>query len=140
MGALATHGFLHRVDLLRLLAVAPEAEVASPSRRRGPTYENEVRSLQELSARLVYVGTALEALVAPELVESGEDIDALADAAASQIRYESLLARILTERLRRQNILSWNRVDLPDIRKSYVVFNDQVFSGCGFSYLSPLVR
>lgn len=140
VAALSTHGVLHRNDLLRLLAVTPECELSPTGQRRGPIYEAEVQSLQELGARLIQAGTAMESLVAPGVVESAEEMDALANGAAEQVRYEALLARILVERLRRQNMLSWNRVDLPDTTKPYTVFNGQIFSAYGFSYLSPLVR
>jgi hypothetical protein len=82
----------------------------------------------------------MESVIAPGLSQSAEEVDALAHEAADHIRYEILLARILVERLRRQNMLSWNLVNLPDISTPYVVFNGQAFSGYGFSYLSPLVH
>ena len=66
--------------------------------------------------------------------------DELAARATESIREESLLARILADRLRRQNMFSWNRIELPDRETPYTIFNGQVFSTYGFSYLSPLVN
>lgn len=141
VAALATHGVLHRVDMLRLLAVASAADLAGNSRRRRSLdYSDEVRSLQELGVRLVQEKTAMEALIAPGVGSVAEEMDALANKAAERIRYEAFLVRILAERLRRQNMLSWNRIDLPDNLKPYTVFNEQIFSAFGFCYLAPLVR
>lgn len=140
VGALGAHGLLHRIDLFRLLAVAPASEVSSEQMQRRPSYESELRSLEELGARVIQRGTALESLVAPSEILPGQKLDALALVAIDHIRYEALLARILTERLRRQNLLSWNRVIVPEPDKPYVVFNGQVFSAYGFSYLGPLKR
>lgn len=140
VGALGAHGLLHRIDALRLLAVAPESDVPSQQSRRGPSYESELRSLEELGAQIIQRGTALESIVAPGATRRGKHVDALATEAIDHIRYEAILARILAERFRRQNLLSWNRIDVPELERPYVIFNGQVFSAYGFSYLGPLKR
>ncbi len=138
VAALATHGVLHRIDVMRLLAVSVESDKPANS-RPGPSYSDEVESLRELGVQLVQADTALESLAAPG-VAIAEELDGFANLAAEERRYEALLTRILAERLRRQNMLSWNRIDLPDLSRPFTVFNSQLFSGHGFSYLSPLVR
>ncbi len=140
VGALGAHGLLHRIDLFRLLAVAPASDNLPKQSRRGPSYESELRSLEELGARVIQRGTALESLIAPGATLPDEDLYALASDAIEHIRYEALLARILTERLRCQNLLSWNRIEVSGLEKPYVPFNDQMFSAYGFSYLGPLKR
>ncbi len=138
VAALGTHHVLHRVNVIRLLAVSIAAESAD-SMRLTRLYENELAGLQELGATVIQQDTAMESIVAPGRL-SHEDLDALANIGADQLRYEALLTRILGERLRRQNILSWNRIDLPDATKPYTLFNEQLFSAFGFSYVKPLVR
>lgn len=138
VGALGAHGLLHRIDLLRLMSVAPASAVPPEQSQRGPSYESELCSLEELGARVIQRGTALESVVAPGATSPDEDLDALACKAIDHIRYEALLAHILTERLRRQNLLSWNRIEVPELENPYVVFNGQVFSAYGFSYLGSL--
>jgi hypothetical protein len=140
VGALGAHGLLHRIDLFRLLAVAPTSDAPSNQSRGGPSYESELSSLEELGARVIQRGTALESLVAPGATPPYENLDALASEAIDHIRYEALLTRILTERLRRQNLISWNRIEIPELEKPYVAFSGQIFSAYGFSYLGPLKR
>lgn len=129
---------LHKVDLMRLLAVSPES-VGNSTRGARRLYEDEIAGLEEIGAVVVQKGTPIESVVAPGQLGSAM-LDELAAKAAAAVRKESLLARILIERLRRQNLFSWNRVELPDPQRPYTVFNDQIFSSYGFSYLSPLVR
>lgn len=141
VGALGTHGLLHRIDLLRLLAAAPTPLVPAQKSPRHLSYEDELRSLEELGARVIQRGTALESVFAPGHMPHEEvDLDALAAEAIHQIRCETLLARILTDRLRRQNLLSWNCIEVSEPNNPYVAFNGQVFSAYGFSYLGPLKR
>lgn len=136
--ALAKDAVLHRVNVIRLLAAPTEMEM-SDNPPRGVLYENELAGLRELGVRLIQRDTALESIVAPGDMDS-EELDSLANQGAQQLRYEALLTRILVERLRRQNMLSWNRVELPDVETPYTLFNRQLFSAYGFSYLSPIVR
>ena len=138
VAALAAHGTLHRVDLMRLLAV-PIVSDPVASTRSVPSYADEVTGLQELGARLIQQHTAFESIVAPGSSDA-DAMDSLAHRACEQMRCTVLLTRILAERLRRQNMLSWNRVELPDMANPFAVFNTHLFSAYGFSYLSPVVR
>jgi len=138
VAALGTHQVLHRVNVIRLLAVSIGAESTAIG-RLAHLYENELAGLRELGARIIQPDTALESIVAPGGLDVA-DLDAFANLGADQLRYETMLTRILGERLRRQNMLSWNRIDLPDAEKPYTLFNDQLFSAFGFSYLAPLVK
>lgn len=122
IGALGAHGLLHRIDLFRLLAVAPASDAQPEQSQRSPSYESELCSLEELGARVIQRATALESIIAPSMIHD-DGLDALASEAIDHIRYEALLARILTERLRRQNLLSWDRIEVPDLGRPYVVFN-----------------
>jgi hypothetical protein len=126
---------LHKIDVMRLLAVAPANGKALPKR----TYEHELGGLAEIGVQVVHHGTALESIVVPGKGASA-DAQELASRAASAVRREGLLARVLAERFRRQNMFAWNRVEFPDSEMPFTTFNNQVFSAFGFSYLSPLVR
>lgn len=136
--ALGARQALHRVDVMRLLAVSPDA-INGTGKVQRRLYEKELAGLEEVGALVVQRGTPLESVISP--FHAGDTpVDQLAASAAAIVRRESLLARILVEQLRRQNVFSWNRVELPDPEHPYTVFNDQVFSSFGFSYLAPLVR
>jgi hypothetical protein len=137
--ALGQEPVVHRVNLIRLLAVPAEGGGQKDRSTTTPPYENELAGLRELRARLIHQGTALESIVAPPYADSGS-LDSFANYAAQQLRFEALLTRFLVDRLRRQNMVSWNRVELPNVEKPYVVFNRHLFSGYGFSYLSSIVR
>jgi hypothetical protein len=136
--ALGARQALHKVDLMRLLAVSPEAANESGNSTKR-LYEQELAGLEEIGVEVAQRGTALESVVAPFRADFTPK-DELATRAAAAVRKEALLARILVERLRRQNMFSWNRVELPEPEQPYTVFNGQIFSSFGFSYLSPLVR
>lgn len=138
VAALGVHRLLHRVDLLRLLAVAPTGDVLGGKSDRRLTYEAELESLEELGARVIKRGTSLESVVVPAAIETDVNYDLRSYEAIERIRVELLLTRLLTDRFRRQNLISWNRIDIPDSDKPYVVFNGQVFSAFGFSYMGPL--
>jgi hypothetical protein len=133
LSALGRFQILHKVEAVRLLAVSPN---------RGATarlYETELAALREVGVKLIHGGTLLESLISPNLA-NGSDSDELAMAEVSRLRTEALLARVLGERLRRENMVSWNRIEFPDPGAPYTIFNDQVFTTYGFSYLSPLTR
>lgn len=132
--ALCERTALHRLDLLRLLAV-PVGQ-SSTNGRRIQTYSDEIAALEELGARLINRGSSLECLVSPGQADLEQD-DVLN--LFQRARYQVLLARILGERLRRQNMMSWNKLELP-ASEPFVVFNGQAFSAYGFSYLKPVVR
>jgi hypothetical protein len=136
--ALGSRQVLHKVDVMRMLAVSPNSS-AGKRLARSRAYDAQLAGLREIGVTLVQQGTALESIVVP-FRDDGASADELATRALAAVRNEALLARILVERLRRQNMFSWNRVELPDLEQPYTVFNDQIFSSYGFSYLSPLVR
>lgn len=138
LDAIAKLHVLNKIDLLRLLAVSPLV----PSTNKSLTsrlYASELAALKELGVRVIYEGTPLESLVSPAF-PTDDNADKIAAFAAGRLRNEALLARVLVERLRRQNMVSWNRVEMPDPEVPFTTFNAQVFSAYGFSYLSPLTR
>lgn len=136
--ALGSRQVLHKTDLMRLLAVS-EAGTGRDSEGARRLYRQELAGLEEIGATVLHRNTVLECVVGPR-VDDGADLDELANRAAAAVRKESVLARILADRLRRQNMFSWDRVEWPDPARPYAVFNGQVFSTFAFSYLSPLVR
>src|SRR5262249_22974951 len=118
--ALGDRTALHKVDLMRLLAVSPE----SPSwngKSAKRLYEKELAALEEIGSRVVQKGTALESVVVP-MSGSIPTVDELATMAAADVRKGAVLARVLVEQLRRQNLLSWNRVEMPGPQQPYTVF------------------
>ncbi len=129
---------LHKIDVLRLLAVSPETLSASGF-AKSRVYQNELAGLAELGVKVIQEGTSLESLVAPTL-PTDTSADELAARAAEGLRNAAIIARVLAERLRRQNMVSWNRIEMPDPDAPYTTFNGQVFSAYGFSYLAPLAR
>jgi hypothetical protein len=130
---LGKHLALHKVDVMRLLAVSDQPQ--SKSKR---VYESELSALEELGLVRIRRKTPQEALVMPTL--TGDQTGELANRATSVVRTESMLVRILAEQFRRQNFLSWNQVELPNADRPFTIFNGQVFSAFGFSYISPLAR
>ncbi len=128
---------LNKVDVMRLLAVAPANMLPS----RGATtraYETDLAGIREIGVEVRRAGTALESLVIT--ADGAEDLDWQIEAAAQSLRKELVLARVLIDRLRQQNILAWNQVEVPEPTTPFTVFNDQIFTASGFSYLSPIVR
>jgi hypothetical protein len=137
LSVLGTRFVLNKVDALRLLAVSPTRDANGREQRR--LYESELAGLLELGVEVIHEGTALEALRlsnAPDHINADE----AALRAAQNLRKEALLARVLIERMRQQNILAWNQVEVADTATPYVAFNGQVFTASGFCYLAPLVR
>lgn len=138
LAALGQFHVLHKIEVLRFLAVSPEA---TPSGNGGIRrfYDKELVGLKELGVRVVHENSALESLVSPAIPDH-VDANEVALIAFRRLRDSALVTRILADHFRRQNVLAWNRVEMPDFDKPYVTFNGQVFSGFGFCYLSPLVR
>ena len=122
---------------MRLLAVAPGSTLQQ-RRTLGRLYEGELAGLRELGVELIHTGTPLEALRYP-IRPDGVDVNAAAVEAAQSLRKEAILARVLVDHMRQQNLLAWNRIEVPEPTTPYTVFNNQVFTAWGFSYLSPLV-
>lgn len=127
---------LNKVDVLRLLAVSP-----TPATRQSQTltrmYGGELAALIELGVTVIHPGTTLEALRSP--VQLTPDGDAAA-VAAQNLRKEAIIARVLVDRMRQENVLAWNGAGLSEPDTPYIEFNGQVFTASGFSYLSPLVH
>lgn len=137
LATLADQHVIHKVDILRLLAVSlqSEADTSSVTRR---VYDVELEALKELGIKVIQRYTPLESLVSPAVAVDTADEAAIE--AISRLRREVVLARVLTEHMRRQNLLAWNQVENGDFASPYTVFNNHVFSSTGFSYLSPLCR
>lgn len=133
--ALAQDGVLLGVDAQKLLA-APTTE-AAPSKHL--PFEDELTALEELGVHICGLMSGQMYLVGRHLDESQSGAGR-ALKAVSRLRIESLFARIVIDSLRRQNILSWNRYDIPLLDKGYVSFNSQLFTGSGYSCLRPMLR
>ena len=137
LDALSGRTVLHKVDVMKLLAVSENGSgPKSPGKRM---YEHELAALEEIGVSVIHRHTRLESVAALTDID-GEDADELANIASASVRTEALLTRVLGERLRRQNMCSWNLLELPDAVKPYTTFNGQIFSSFAFSYLSPMVR
>lgn len=137
LATLADRQVIHKVDILRLLAVSLQADAyATQAARRA--YESERAALEELGIKVIQRDTAMESLASP--LAATDTADELAAAAAVRVRREAVLSRVLTDRLRRENMMAWNQVESADFAKPYAIFNNHVFSASGFSYLSPVRR
>jgi hypothetical protein len=133
LAELGQGGVISRVHAHKLTAAAALENGNSPS------YDEELAALGELGVRVGGRGTPYEYLIGQSRPVSAESDD-LALQSLLTLRKESLLARVLALRLKRQNIVSWNGTELPQQAKGYVTFNGQVFTASGFSWLAPLVR
>ncbi len=133
--ALAVTGVLNRVHAQRLIAAA----VVESESARTTTYDSEVAALQELGVQACAVGNSFEYLLGGGIIR-----DAMTDKRAIEslitLRKECLLARMVCNRLRNENFVSWNGSELPTQGKCHVVFKGQIFSALGFSFLAPLLR
>ena len=129
---------MHKIEVMRLLAVAPVPTGRKGERSRR-AYETELKALTEIGIRVIHRATPLESLCLPTL-SPGLDVNGAAARANQRLRTETVIARILIDRLRQQNILTWNQVEIPELAAPYSVFNGQVFTAHGYSYLGPLVR
>lgn len=131
--ALSAEDVLHEVRAQKLLA-APLSDKGS-----SPSIAAEREALEELGVTIVKAIAGYEYLVSAKRAAGG-DTEELAHIAAAHVRVEQLLARVLTDVHRKQNMLTWNRVDVATADQAYAEFNDQVFSATGYSYLDPVVR
>ena len=104
-----------------------------------PGYDADVQALNELGVTVCQEGTVFEYLLGADR-KQGNHTDELAAESVKQLRKEILLVRILVERYRRQNLISWGSAELPSRERFLVVFNNQYFSAFGFSHLGPLCR
>ena len=106
-------------------------------RARYPTFEQELAALGEFGIDSDSLASGDRFLFARRV-----DIELAATAALQAVtrrRIECLLARILVDTLRRQNILSWNRYEVASPTDGAVYFNKHAFSAFGYSYLDPMV-
>ena len=134
LAVLAERHALNKVDVMRLLAVAPDA--AGVTSRRMRMYEHELSGMRELGVEVVHAGTTLESIVFPD--GHTNTTKAVADAAQG-LRKGAVLARVLIDRMRKENVVAWNQVEVPEPSTPFCIFNGQVFTASGFSYLSPMV-
>jgi hypothetical protein len=136
LSILARRSVMNKVDVMRTLAVSP-ASVAKAGQRAMRMYDSELAGMRELGVSVFHENTALESLV---FADSSIDVTSQAVVAAQNLRKELVLARVLIDRMRQQNLIAWNQVEVPEPSTPYTVFNGQVFTASGFSYLSPVVR
>jgi hypothetical protein len=135
LSKLATVGVLNRVQACKLLASPTQP---GPSRAY-PHFDSELKALRELGVQVIREGTAFEYLLGAGR-KPNDLSEQLASDAVTLLRKESLLARILIERYRRQNLVSWGGAEFPERDKHSVVFNDQLFTARGFCHLGPIRR
>lgn len=128
LSAIAQEEVLHEVRARKLLA-APLCDKGS-----SPSMAAECAALEEIGVTIVKAIAGYQYLVS-EKRAAGGDTDELAHIAAAHVRVEQLLTRVLTDIHRKQNLVTWNRVDTATTDRAYVEFNDQVFSATGYSYL-----
>lgn len=129
---LANDGVVNRVHAHRVSG-------APISDGRSPSFASEVAALAELGVTEGATGLRHAYLSAADVLVT-VDREQRALAALQNLRRDNLLARLVVDRLKKQNVLSWTGTDLPRADRGYVVRNDQVFSAAGFSHLAPLVR
>jgi hypothetical protein len=124
-----------------LLLCEAQKLLASPcgtTSNKFPTFESECQALSEF-------GVAQGSLLGGWGYLSSHRTDpevsnAIALNAVSRLRIECILARIVVDQLRKQNVLSWHKFNVSPAGKGFVVFNDQPFTAFGYSYLRPVVR
>jgi hypothetical protein len=125
-----------------LLPVQARKLLASPTKpvkARYPEYESEVQALRELGIVVMREGTPFE-----HLTRAGLKVPEASTTAAlesmSRLKVECLLARLLVNGFRKQNVMTWNRYELPSLETGFTEFSHQLFTAYGYSYLGPLVR
>jgi hypothetical protein len=132
------HKVLHVVDVMRLLAVESEGAGGRGGKQRR-AIENELEALADLGVVRFYTGTALDCIVDPGSRRDA-NLNDLATEAAERLRIEAVIARITVRRLKQQGIMAWGGSETPDDTVPYVLFNRQLFTARGFSYLAPAIR
>ena len=129
LDALAARKVLCQPDLVRLMAI-------TPGDAGNGAIEKELKALSELGVQVHHEGGTIECVSGPSVKKC--DIDELAFRARRQMDYESVVAKILVDRFRKQNFFGWNQHDVATPDVPLVVFNKQVFSAFGYSYLSAI--
>jgi hypothetical protein len=138
MAALAQDKVLLDTDAKKLLA-APVAGVETDESNHHLSFRDELAALGELGVHASQLMYGQEYLTGTHFDESLSG-DVIALKAVSQIRIECMLARIVVDSLRRQNVLAWNQYNIALGDCGYVVFNAQLFTAQGYCYLWPVLR
>ena len=124
--------FLHETQARKLLAAPVQESGAFPG------LERDLLALNELGVSIRKCGSHRYVCRSDPL--DARVFDASAELTLGELRRESLLTRVLVNRLARQNMLSWNGTNLPCRDQLGSEFNNQLFTAFGFSYLSPLLQ
>jgi hypothetical protein len=133
--ALAREDVLLPLRAQKLLA----SPIGAPSKARYPDYESELEALDELGVSVRFKGSSAECLIRNKY-DLLADWEELFRASHARQRVECLLARILIDQFRQQNILTWNGCSVASVEAGFVEFNGQLFTATGYSFLDPLVR
>jgi hypothetical protein len=132
---------LAREDIL--LPLHAQKLLASPigalCKARYPDYESELEALNELGVSVCFKGSSAECLIRNKYVRIADQHELLRVSHARQ-RVECLLARIVLNQLRQQNVLTWNRYSVASVETGFTEYNGQLFTATGYSFLDPLVR
>ena len=129
--ALANDQIIHEVQAQKLLA----APAAGKLTGNYPGLDRDFSALTELGVTITRVGSH-------QFLSRRRSSLTLKDAAAplSLLRRESLLTRLVVNRLKKENVVSWSGSHLPSLERLATEFSGQVFSAFGFSFLRPLRR
>jgi hypothetical protein len=132
---------LAREDIL--LPLHAQKLLASPigaqCKARYPDYESELEALNELGVSVCSKGSSAECLIRNKYVRIADQHELFRASHARQ-RVECLLARIVLNQLRQQNVLTWNRYSVASVETGFTEYNGQLFTATGYSFLDPLVR
>jgi len=136
LALLAKEDVLLDLGAHKLLA-SPVAE--APNSEKYPSYDDEVLALTEFGIVERLLPSNHSYLVPANKFDDDDSLpDTLAFKQLSRYRIECMLARLLFDSFRRQNVIAWNQFDIADYRKGYVAFNGQVFTAFGYSFLRPI--
>ena len=136
LDALATEGIVNGVHAHKLLA----ASVHQGQSRRSPTFAAEIAALAEIGIKVGDGGLQHEYLFSAGKESSPRERETKALSALDTLRRERIVSRLIVERLRQQNVISWNGAELPRGDQGFVTRNGQIFSATAFTFLAPMVR
>ena len=137
MGVLSNLGAVHRIEVAKLAAV-PVLPISTSGPQR-LTLAGEMGCLEELGLKIAMRGTALESALFPWANTSLNSEDRCRQR-FGLLGQSAILTRILLDRFRQENMVSWNQIEAGNIQEPFTIFNGQVFSGHGFSRLAPITR
>lgn len=123
---------LHESQARKLLAAPVQPSASFPG------FERDLAALAELGVSVRTCGSHLY-VGRSDRFDAGA-FDTWAEVTLGELRRESLLTRVLVNRLARQNLLSWSGTNLPNRDQLGSEFNHQLFTAFGFSFLSPLLQ